>query len=127
MATLNVFELTSEALKNAKLDESVETKKTSKKKAEPVKEVEATAVEEKVDAVAEEPKKVEAKVEKSAEAKYKVISGTGIYTFKGPSFDNIKGKPLSSGSVVTVTEVKGNWGKIDENRWIILSSNLAKL
>lgn len=32
MATLNVFELTSEALKNAKLDESVETKKTSKKK-----------------------------------------------------------------------------------------------
>lgn len=113
------------------------TKKSSKKKAEPVEEkvdaaeepvVEATPVEELKEAPAkvEEPKKVEKKAEPSA-ASYKVTSNTGLYTFKGPGFDNAKGKPLAKGSVITVTEIKGNWGKVGQDRWILLGSNLEKM
>ena len=108
------------------------TKKSSKKKAEPVEEL----VEEEKEAPAEEvkeapaeveaPKKVEKKAEPS-EASYKVTSNTGLYTFKGPSFDNAKGKPLAKGSVITVTEVKGNWGKIGQDRWILIGANLEQI
>lgn len=123
------------------------TKKTSKKKEEApiveepiVEEAPATeeVVEEPAPVVEEvkvaEPKKEEKKAEKKEEkeeafAPYivQVISPSGIYTFKNPGFDQPKGKVYPKGAKVKVLEVKGNWAKVSENAWILLSGAVVKV
>lgn len=118
------------------------TKKTSKKKEEaPIVEepaVEETpAVEEVVEEPApvveevkeEKPKKEEKKEKKEAFAPYivQVISPSGIYTFKNPGFDQPKGKVYPKGAKITVLEVKGNWARVGENVWILLSGAVVKV
>jgi len=99
------------------------TKKSTKKKTEVVEEVKP---EPEVKAI--EEAKPEVKEEKS-EGSYnvQVISPSGIYTYKKPGLDQQKGKVYIKGSKLTVTEVKGNWAKVGEDKWIILSGAVAKI
>lgn len=119
------------------------TKKTSKKKEEaPVEEpiaeetpaVKEEPVQEPAPVVEEvkvsEPKKEEKKEEKKETfAPYivQVISPSGIYTFKNPGFDQPKGKVYPKGAKITVLEVKGNWARVGENVWILLSGSVVKV
>lgn len=128
------------------------TKRSSKKKAEveevsetveeateaPVEEVkeepkaEVEVVGSKVAEVVEEPKSVKsAKVEeaKVSDDSYlvQVVSTSGIFTFKNPGLDQPKGRVYPKGAKLAVTEVSGNWGKVGENCWILLSGAVVKI
>lgn len=109
------------------------TKKSSKKQEEVVAEepkAEVEVVGSKVAEVVEEaPKAVEpAKETKTANDSYlvQVVSNSGIYTFKNPGLDQPKGRVYPKGAKLTVSEVKGNWGKVGPDAWILLSC-VAKL
>lgn len=103
------------------------TKKSTKKKAEAVEEVKEEVKAEPVVEVAKEVKP-EVKEEKF-EGSYniQVISPSGIYTYKKPGLDQQKGKVYVKGSKLVVSEVKGNWAKVGEDKWIILSGAVAKI
>ncbi len=119
------------------------SKKTSKKKEEePIVEEltveEVPVVEEPVKEPApvveevkeEKPKKEEKKEEKKETfAPYivQVTSPSGIYTFKNPGFDQPKGKVYPKGAKITVLEVKGNWARVGENVWILLSGAVVRV
>ena len=128
------------------------TRKSSKKKAEveevsetveeaPVEEVkeepkaEVEVVGSKVAEVVEEPKPVKpTKVEKVEEVKVsddsylvQVVSTSGIFTFKNPGLDQPKGRVYPKGAKLAVTGVSGNWGKVGENCWILLSGAVVKI
>lgn len=139
-------EVVEEVTSEAKTTKKSTTKKSTstKKKAEKVEEPKVEEVKE-PEPVIEEPVKEEKKVEevkvaepvevKTEEVKesevisatYKINSGIGLYTFTGPGLDNPKAKPLGRGAVVIVSETKGNWGKIGENRWVLMGPNLVKM
>lgn len=150
MATKKKTEVeATEEIKEVEATEAVEeapkktTKKSSKKKeedvveeapAEEVKEepkAEVEVVGSKVAEVVEEaPKSVEpAKETKTSNDSYlvQVISNTGIFTFKNPGLDQPKGRVYPKGAKLAVTEVRGNWGKVGENCWIILSGAVVKI
>lgn len=107
------------------------TSKKSSKKAEVVEEVKEEApvaepapVVEEVKEVKEAPKKekaVAAPVATSDSFEVQVISASGVYSFKNPGLDQPKGKVYPKGAKLIVSEVKGNWGKVGQNAWIILS------
>lgn len=130
------------------------TKKSSKKKAdieavseeapeevpetgELVKTEEDTDVEvvgKKVAEVVVEPEPVKkvkpAKKEKVKEAdsyKVQVVAPSGIFTFKNPGLDQQKGRVYPKGSLLVVSEVKGNWAKVGEDKWILLSGAVVKI
>ena len=115
------------------------TKKSEPAKAEEVKEEQPAAVTEKKAKVKKETKKVEPPKEevKEVEAKpavagnstftVQIVASNGVYTFKGPGLDQPKGKILSNGIKVDIIEVKGNWGKISEGKWILLGSTAVKV
>lgn len=129
------------------------TKKSTKKKAEPVEEVpaeEPKAEEAPIVEVKEEPKAEPVKEEKVEELKVEfgngiikfppkeapkaegsflvqVVSPAGIYTFKNPGIDQPKGKVFAKGTKLEVSEVKGNWGKVGDDMWILLSGAVAKI
>lgn len=124
------------------------TKKSSKKKAEVVEEAPVEAPVEEVkeepkaevevvgtkvaEVVEEAPKAVEpAKVEevKVSDDSYlvQVVSTSGIFTFKNPGLDQPKGRVYPKGAKLVVTEVSGNWGKVGENCWILLSGAVVKI
>lgn len=148
MATKKKTEVTEE-IKEAEATEQVveeapkkTTKKSSKKKVEesPVEEipVEEPSVEEvkpepevevvgkKVVEITTEPA---AKEEPKTESSYQiqVVSPSGIFTFKKPGLDQQKGKVYVKGTKLIVSEVKGNWAKVGEDKWIILSGAVAKI
>lgn len=123
------------------VEEAPKKKRTSKKKTEePKEEIVAEEVkpepEVEVEVVGnfaveikqEEVKKEESKVEPKGESFIvQVVSPTGIFTFKNPGLDQPKGKVYAKGSKLTVTEVNGNWGKVGEGKWILLSNTVVKL
>ncbi len=144
MATKKKTEIVEEevkAVEEATVEEAPKktTKKSTKKKADPVEEVPAEApkveVEPEVEVVGKKvaeviPEKV--KVEKE-EPKVtdtflvQVVSPAGIYTFKNPSIDQPKGRVFAKGTKLAVSEVKGNWGKVGDDMWILLSGTVAKI
>ena len=108
-----------------------ETKEETKETADQPKEIEEIKAP-KVEEVKVEPaKKAEApKVEeKKSDLPFtlQVVASNGLYTFKGPAFDYPKNKLLPFGVKVTVTEVKGNWGKISDDKWIQFAKELGDL
>lgn len=154
MATKKKTEESNEVESIEAVEEKVTTSKktTSKKSTSTKKKAEETKVEEvkeegKVEEPApvveevkvEEPKKVEKKaeklVEKKAEAEtptsgsfnVQVVSGTGIYTFSGPSITSTRGKIIPKGARFTISEVRGSWGKIGEGNWIMITGAVAKI
>lgn len=152
MATKKKTEEVVEEVKEVEAVETAEeapkktTRKSTKKKTEEVAEEQAPAVEEVKEEVKEEPqaevevvgKRVAEVVEvpepvkvaePAAEGEYQiqVVSPSGIFTFKNPGLDQPKGKVYAKGSKLTVTEVKGNWAKVGENKWIILSGAVVKI
>jgi hypothetical protein len=116
-------------------------KTTTKKKAEPKVEEAPVVAEEpkveepvaepvKVEEKKEEPKKVEPKKEeKKPEGEFKIVitSGAGVYSFKGPGLSFPKVKLIPNGSKLVVSETKGNWGKIGEDKWIILGGTSVRI
>lgn len=56
-----------------------------------------------------------------------VVGVNGIYTFSDPSLDAPKGKVIPRGMRIGITEVKGNWGKLANGKWILLGSSVIKL
>lgn len=108
-----------------------EAPKKASKKAEVVEEVKEEApvskpapVVEKVPEVKEAPKKEKttvAPVATSNSFEAVVTSAAGTYTFKTPVLGGPKGKLLAKGAKVVVSEVSGNWGKIGDTSWILLS------
>ena len=138
-ATEVVEEVKSEVVEEVKAEAPKKTSKKSSKKAEVVEEVKeeasvaepAPVVEEvkEVKEVKEAPKKEKASaapVATSDSFEVQVISASGIYSFKNPGLDQPKGKVYPKGAKLIVSEVKGNWGKVGQNAWIILSC-VAKL
>lgn len=120
------------------------TKKSSKKQEEVVETAEAPVEEAKeepkaevevvgskvAEVVEEAPKSVEpAKETKTANDSYlvQVVSNSGIFTFKNPGFDQPKGRVYPKGAKLAVTEVSGNWGRVGENCWILLSGAVVKI
>lgn len=114
------------------------TKKSTKKKIEEPKE-EAVAEEVKpepeveVEVVGTYAVEVKKEVEVKPESKeastfnIEVVSPSGIFTFKKPELGQPKGKVYPRGSKLTVSEVKGNWAKVGEDKWIILSGSVVKI
>lgn len=154
MATKKKTEVTEEvkettsAKKTTSTKKSTSTKKTTKSaeevieefKAEPVKEVneepvaEVEVVGKKVAEVVVESEPVKevkpAKKEEVKEAdsyKVQVIAPSGIFTFKNPGLDQQKGRVYPKGSLLVVSEVKGNWAKVGDDKWILLSGAVVKI
>lgn len=149
MAAKKKTEVTETEVKEVESVEVTEEapKKTTKKKTAKVEEVKEEVVEPAPEVVAEpvveEPKaEVEVVGKKVAEVvaepvkKVESVEGTyliqvnapsGIFTFKNPGLDQPKGKVYAKGSKLTVTEVKGSWAKVGEDKWVLLSGAVAKI
>lgn len=79
----------------------------------------------------EEPVKVEAKkvetVDKSGTPfTVEVITPIGIYTKTAPSMDAPASKVMPFKSKLAVVDQKGNWGRLTNGKWILLSENLVR-
>lgn len=153
MATKKKTEVTETEVKEVETVEATEeapkktTKKSTKKKAEVVEEPKEEVVEATPEAAVEEPKaevevvgqkvaeiveapepvKVEEPKVQESSFEVQVVSPSGIFTFKNPGLDQPKGKVYAKGSKLIVSEVKGNWAKVGENKWIILSGSVVKI
>lgn len=97
-------------------------------------------VEEKPEVKVEKPAKVEKK-EESAKIEVKkvettdksgtpftveVITPIGIYTKTAPSMDAPASKVMPFKSKLAVVDQKGNWGRLTNGKWILLSENLVR-
>lgn len=128
-ATEVVEEVKSEVVEEVKAEAPKKTSKKSSKKAEVVEEVKEEAPVAEPAPVVEEVKEEAPKKEKAAAApvatsdsfEVQVVSASGVYSFKNPGLDQPKGKVYPKGTKLIVSEVKGNWGKVGQNAWIILS------
>lgn len=151
MATKKKTEEITEAVESIEaVEEKVATSKkttskkstSTKKKAEAEVKAEEPKVEEKKEVKVEEPAPVveevkeEKKVEKKEEVKVEepkssstviVLSPAGIYSFKGPGLDQPKGKIFPKGSKLIISEKKGNWAKVGEDKWILLGGTVAEV
>ena len=79
-------------------------------------------------AVAENGIKVMSTTEsKTSSFAVEVVGVNGVYTFDNPSLDSKKGKVIPKGMRVGITEVKGNWGKLANGKWILLGSAIVKI
>lgn len=139
MATKKKTEV--ESTEEVKEVESVETieetpKKTTKKSTSTKKKAEAedSISEEHVAAEAspvikEEPKQVDKKAEPETKVPFtaQVVSSAGIYTFNRPSIEASRGKVIPKGARFTISEVCGPWGKISEDRWIMITGAVVKI
>ena len=105
----------------------VEEPKVEEVKEEPVKVEEVKVEPVKVEAPKKAAKKAEPKKEEKASFDVIIASANGAYIFKGPGLDFPKGKILPKNSKETVLEVKGNWGKIGDNKWILLGNAVIKV
>lgn len=56
-----------------------------------------------------------------------VVGVNGVYTFDNASLDSKKGKVIPKGMRIGITEVKGNWGKLANGKWILLGSAIVKI
>lgn len=111
-------------------------KTTTKKKTEPAVEVPAVVEETKaepapakVEEKKPEPKKVEKKEEKKDGGPFTVVitAGNGVYSFKGPGLAFPRCRTIANGTKVTISEVKGSWGKTGDGSWILLGTTSVRI
>ena len=79
----------------------------------------------------EEPAKIEVKKVETADKSdvpftVEVITPIGIYTKTAPSMDAPASKVMPFKSKLAVVDQKGNWGRLTNGKWILLSENLVR-
>lgn len=79
----------------------------------------------------EEPAKTEAKKVETADKSgvpftVEVITPIGIYTKTAPSMDAPASKVMPFKSKLAVVDQKGNWGRLTNGKWVLLSENLVR-
>jgi len=83
-------------------------------------------VEKKEEPVKVEAKKVETADKSDAPFTVEVITPIGIYTKTAPSMDAPAFKVMPFKSRLVVVDQKGNWGRLTNGKWILLSENLVR-